>query len=103
MTGAPFATYVVAKARDVSFEDTHTHLKRHQVTERTSRAFCSNCGSPLFNSNPTTYPGVTMLYLGCTEEPQRYVPGMQIFCERKLSWVELSQGSSEFRRSPGEA
>lgn len=103
MTGAPFSVYVVARSADVQVQAQNADLTQHQITERTTRSFCGQCGTPIFNVNVHDYPGLSMLFLGTTEAPERHVPAMEIFCETKLPWVVLSTPCSTHARSPGEA
>jgi hypothetical protein len=101
MNGAPFSAYAVVRQKD--FRLTAGEVSSYQATERTTKHFCRACGTPIFNSNPTIYKGLTMVYVGTTEDPQRHVPVMNIFCESKLEWVEPNAGSKVFSKSPGEA
>lgn len=103
MTGAPFAIYVVARSAHLQVQEQNADLRQHQVTDRTTRSFCGKCGTPLFNSNAVDYPGLSMLYLGTTEAPERHVPTMEIFCESKLPWVVVGTPCTAHARSPGEA
>lgn len=103
MTGAPFSVYLVARSTDLQVQEQNADLRQHQITERTTRSFCGKCGTPLFNSNPDDYPGLSMLYLGTAEAPERHVPTMEIFCESKLSWVALGIQCRSHALSPGEA
>lgn len=101
MNGAPFSVYAVVRQKD--FRVATGTVGSYQATQRTTKHFCTSCATPLFNSNPSTYKGLAMVYAGTTEEPQRHVPAMNIFCESKLEWVVPNEGSQIFARSPGEA
>lgn len=101
ISGGPFSVYVVVREKD--FRLTAGETSRYRATDRTTKHFCSSCGTPVLNSNPGTYKGVVMLYVGTTEDPRIYVPRLNIFCESKLDWVDPNEGSKVFNRSPGEA
>lgn len=101
MSGGPFSVYVVVREKD--FHLTAGATSSYKATDRTTKHFCSSCGSPVVNSNPATYKGLAMLYVGTTEDPERYDPKLNIFCESKLEWVKPNEGSKVFNRSPGEA
>jgi hypothetical protein len=103
LTGAALSVYVVSRTEYFQVDDPSSQLRRHQVTERTSRSFCGVCGSPLFNQNPSSYPGLTMLYLGSTDSPELHEPAIQIFCESRLPWLEQASLGREFRRFPSDA
>ena len=101
MSGGPFSVYVVVREKDFHLAAGET--SRYRATDRTTKHFCACCGTPVFNANPATYKGLAMLYVGTTEDPKRYEPRMNIFCESKLAWVTPNAGSQLFSRSPGEA
>jgi hypothetical protein len=100
MTGAPLSSYAVVKEEHVAFTDSRAALASYAVTEHTNRHFCVTCGTPLFNSNPHAYRGLTMLYLGTVQGHERLTPGINIYCESKLSWVHLPESSKNFSRNP---
>ena len=103
LTGAAFSTYVVVREEHFAVVKGSDKLANYQVTDRTSRYFCSTCGTSLFNSNPETYKGLRMLYLGTVQGSERFEPRINIFCESKLPWVTLHESSKSFRRTPGDA
>jgi hypothetical protein len=51
-----------------------------------ARAFCPDCGSPLFTyavGQPQTYG----LRTGCIEERALLIPGKQIWCDSAMAWA----------------
>ena len=101
MTGAAFSTYVVVKEAQLTVTGNPKQLAVYQVTDRTRRFFCRSCGTPLFNLNPATYKGLSMLYLGTVQGHESLEPTVQLFCESKLSWTRLHEGARSFPRAPG--
>jgi hypothetical protein len=55
MTGAAFSTYVVVREVQFKIIEDLEQIASYLVTDRTSRHFCSVCGTPIFNANPVTY------------------------------------------------
>lgn len=102
MTGSPFSVYLVVREKDLTMTRGEDASATHQVTQRTTRTFCGTCGSPLFNLNPVTYPGLAMLYLGSTDRPHHHPPVLEIFCESKLEWANVGTPTKAFARSPRE-
>lgn len=100
MTGAAFSAYVVVREDQFSVRQGRESMARYAVTERTHRHFCATCGTPLFNSNPETYAGLTMLYLGTVAGHAQLAPRVDIFCEDKLPWVSVHAASKSFPRAP---
>lgn len=100
LTGAAFSTYVVVREDQFTVTEGCAKLTRYEVTDRTSRHFCSTCGTSLFNSNPETYRGLRMLYLGTVLGNERFAPRINIFCESQLLWVTVPESSKSFQRTP---
>ena len=103
MTGAPLSSFVVVKAADLVLTQGQELLKSYTVTSRTQRHFCTDCGTPLYNSNQETYAGLTMQYLGTVNQHEGLAPGMDIFCDNKLLWLTISEAAgilSKHRASP---
>ncbi|NMM78153.1 hypothetical protein B2J86_01975 [Acidovorax sp. SRB_14] len=103
MTGAAYSSYVVVREQQFSVTQGSESLTAYAVTERTRRHFCKNCGTPLFNTNPETYKGLTMLYLGTVVGHEHLAPRIHIFCENKLPSVHLEQSSQCFPGAPTSA
>jgi hypothetical protein len=100
MTGAPFSSYVVVKEEHFAVTTTHEVLANYAVTERTKRHFCVTCGTPIFNSNPHTYKGLAMIYLGTVAGHENLAPELSIYCESKLPWVDIRESGKRFPRAP---
>jgi hypothetical protein len=88
MNGSAFSTYVVIPSRNLSFVNGEHHVAEYAVTDRASKHFCKNCGTAIYNSNPTLYPGLTILYLGTLMNSMRLTPRINIYCESKLAWID---------------
>ena len=101
LTGAAFSTYIVVREGQFRITEGSEKLASYEVTGRTSRHFCPACGTSLFNSNPETYSGLRMLYLGTVAGNERFVPRINIFCESQLPWVTIPELSKSFQRTPG--
>lgn len=100
MTGAPISSYVVVREEDFSVTSGNDGLASYTVTERTKRHFCTNCGTPIFNSNPHTYKDLTMVYLGTVQGHETLVPRIGIYCESKLPWLSISESVRSFPDAP---
>ncbi|KQQ86600.1 GFA family protein [Massilia sp. Leaf139] len=100
MTGAPFSSYLVVKEAQFDVTAADDSLASYAVTERATRHFCRRCGTPVFNTNPHTYTGLVMLYLGTVQGHETLVPGVAIFCEDKLPWVSLPEAAKPFAAAP---
>jgi len=52
------------------------------------RAFCPECGSPVFLDN-TASKGVLVLYAGSLDDPSSYAPSMDIFVASAQPWDHM--------------
>lgn len=100
MTGAAFSSYVVVREDQFAVASEGRMPAAYTVTERTRRHFCDTCGTPIFNSNPHTYRGLAMVYLGTLEGHESLVPGISIYCESKLPWVSIDESARSFAQAP---
>ena len=55
-----------------------------------TRAFCPNCGSPLF-TYPDVRPHMVMIKAGSVDEPEMFEPDEEIWTDSKVSWAQISQ------------
>ncbi len=65
-----------------------------------NRHFCSKCGSH-FLSNGPGYEGLEFIKAGTLDDPNWAVPAVHIWCEEKLDWLDLPEGSTQLPRNPG--
>ena len=99
MNGSAFSSYVVVKAETLELSG-REFLSSYAVTDRSTKHFCTQCGTPIFNANPHTYPGLSMLYLGALTEGEKLSPGINIFCLSKCSWVDHIAEQQSFQEAP---
>jgi hypothetical protein len=52
------------------------------------RNFCPSCGSRLYTSNLTTFPGTVFVQLGSLDNPAGIAPKLEMFVKRRLPWVK---------------
>lgn len=99
MSGHAFASYVVVRDVDCVTDGTEG-LTEYAVTERATKHFCSRCGTAVFNTNPSTYPGVLILYLGTVKGHEQLRPQANIFSDSMLPWVEQLATIKSFSGAP---
>ncbi|CAF1105636.1 unnamed protein product [Didymodactylos carnosus] len=61
------------------------------------RAFCGNCGSPIYTQSPTT-PGMKVVKLGLFDQLPK--PGLELFCKDRPQWQKGIDGVKEFQTVP---
>ncbi len=94
INGGAFSSYVVV--RSDGFTASGDTLAEIQVGDSAIKHFCRHCGTPVFNTNPGRYPGLTMLYLGTVEGHESLEPSVNIYCSSKLAWVDALVGLPSF-------
>ena len=63
------------------------------------RHFCPECGSPITEESAAA-PGMVYLNAGTLDDPTFVTPTIEIYCDRELSWVQLSGGMQRFAEMP---
>lgn len=86
LTGASFSSIVIVGEDDFAIVQGPNQLSTWQVTDNAAKNFCSQCGTPIFNTNEK-YPGNKMVYLGSFDDPTFAIPTVNVHCENKLPWV----------------
>jgi hypothetical protein len=89
ITGAAFASYIVAKEDSLKVAHSDDHLATYVVTGTAIKHFCRSCGTPVFNTNQAKYPELAMLHLGAVvSAPSDLIPRLNVFCDDRLPWTD---------------
>ncbi|MDE2139605.1 MAG: GFA family protein, partial [Gammaproteobacteria bacterium] len=88
INGPVFSSYIVAQTKTLAVLDPKSSLHRCAVTDCSTKPYCGNCGTPLYNSDPSAYPGHSMIYLGIGTSAVMLKPDIHIFRENKLPWID---------------
>lgn len=100
MNGTAFSSYVVVAEDSFVIENGQSLLGAYTATELATKYFCTNCGTPIYNANPTTYPGLAMLYLGTVRDHASISPDANIYCTSKLGWFDSANTLPSFNGGP---
>lgn len=65
-----------------------------------NRHFCSACGTHV-RSEGAGHDGIEMIKAGTLDDPAGFAPAAHIWCEQKLSWVQIPKDAPQFARSAG--
>lgn len=85
-TGAAFQTVTVALNKSFKIESGKEDIKTYAISDNAVKHFCGVCGTPIYNTHQG-FPGFNMIFLGSLDEPCRFSPSTNFFCERMLPWV----------------
>jgi hypothetical protein len=98
--GAP--TYVVGAARD-SFEITQGEPKiytsRGDSGAPVGRAFCAQCGTPLYSIPGAETPFVPVK-VGALDDPSGFRPQFHIYMDAAQPWHRVEEGAVRFPKAP---
>ena len=64
-----------------------------------ARVFCPNCGSPIL-SDAAAMPDAAIIKAGTLDDTSWLKPAMEIYCDSKQPWVELSGNLPRFPKMP---
>jgi hypothetical protein len=64
-----------------------------------TRAFCPECGSPVFSKNPAM-PDLIFLRASSLDDLEVFQPQMHVFAMRAPSWDRPADGIPAFERMP---
>jgi hypothetical protein len=102
-TGAPAVVWAGFHSGEVTFEGTP---KRRRSSERVTRSFCSDCGTPISYEHEEL-PGEFYIHAGLFDDADRLVPDRHAYVTSKLFWMHLEDGMPEYgettRERTGEA
>ncbi|WP_105902434.1 GFA family protein [Vibrio gangliei] len=97
--GADYVTVALADASTLTIKDEQHQLKEHQTGTGGFRAFCSTCGTRLFNYAPdkSLYFSVT---LSTVDTPVNAKPVANFHIDSKASWCELNPNIPSYEGVP---
>ena len=100
MNGTAFSSYAIVNRADLSIVQGRDSLRQYAVTDSARKHYCSECGSPLFNTNVARYGDHAMLYLGILTDPGDLPDPVNIFHDDRLGWTDSVAGLTSFARLP---
>lgn len=89
--GGPFATNIPVAESALRWLRGSDQLKRHESSPGKFRAFCRECGSPIF-SQRQSLPGVLRLRAGLLDEPVASAVELHMHVASKASWWAITDG-----------
>lgn len=87
--GSAFASNIPVDAGAFRLVTGADRVKAFESSPGKRRAFCGDCGSPLF-SEAQAVPGVLRLRAGTLDEPVAATPGFHFYVGSKASWWPIT-------------
>ncbi len=72
------------------------HIKEYQTSDVKVRAFCSQCGSPMYSAR-SDLPHITRLRMGTVTTPFECENKYHIYADSKASWHEITDNYPQFK------
>jgi hypothetical protein len=92
-SGAPYRAVLPTRSEDVRWTGTpQRYIKVAASGNRRTQAFCAQCGTQLYASDPDS-PTVLNLRLGCVSERAQLPPVVHIWGQSALPWVPVPAGA----------
>ena len=99
-TGSAFEPVIAFPAPAVTVEGTlSTYVDTGDSGKHLQRRFCPNCGSGVV-TEVEVMPGMILVLGGTLDEPGRFTPSMQIYCDSAQPWATIP-GLKSFAKMPG--
>lgn len=96
--GTPFATNIPVRKEALLFERGGDFITEFQSSPGKFRAFCSQCGSPLY-SRLTDLPGVFRIRAGLINEPLDVRPASHAYVGSKANWWVINDDLPRFEKA----
>lgn len=62
--------------------------------------FCSKCGTTVHWVNPTAFPGMRIISVGCFSDPDFPAPGLVVQTQYRHKWCAGFEGATEYEAFP---
>lgn len=98
-SGAAFSVNLLVRESQLSLKGTMTTFDdKGDSGNKVYRKFCGTCGSPILSALEGM-PGMVAVKAGTLDDVSGVKPAVQVWCDSKQGWVELS-GLPGFGKSP---
>lgn len=87
--GTPFATNIPVRADALRFESGRDGVREYESSPGKLRAFCTNCGSPVYSRRPDT-PDTMRIRAGTLDAPVEARPAAHFYTASKADWFEIT-------------
>jgi len=93
--GTPFATNSPVESKEFTIKSGEALIKEFESSPGKKRAFCSNCGSPVY-SRRDDLPEKIRLRLGTLDSPIDDKPAYHIYAGSKAEWWEINDDCHQY-------
>jgi len=94
-SGSAFATNASIRAEYVEFAEGKDLIREYESSPGEYRAFCSNCGSPVY-WRAAAYPKVYRIRLGTLKEDPGTRPAAHVYVGSKAEWGAITDDLPQY-------
>jgi hypothetical protein len=96
-SGAPLVAWALVARDAVTIEG---EPKVYASSEHARRHFCGACGTSLFYTNETVFPGMIDVQTATLDDPDAIPMGVQIQVADRIGWMAHAHELPQFERYP---
>ena len=97
-SGAPMVAWGLVARDQLKVEG---ETQDYASSEHGRRHFCPRCGTGLFYTSETVFPGQVDVQIATLDDPDAIVPEAQIQLADRIGWMERLDEMATFDRYPG--
>tara|TARA_R110002096_G_scaffold124632_3_gene269420 strand:- start:2974 stop:3384 length:411 start_codon:yes stop_codon:yes gene_type:complete len=90
---------VPANGFHVDGDTLSTYVDKGDSGQDLRRYFCNNCGSPIY-TEADVMPGISIVKAGTLDDTSSFTPGINIFCQSKMAWLNDNGETVDFEQMP---
>ncbi len=98
-SGAPMVSWAAFK--EEAFRVIQGAARERNSSGTAWRAFCGDCGTPLWFRNQEALPGLVDIQSATLDDPDALRPQVQIQVAEQIGWMETAHELPKFQRFPG--
>ena len=98
-TGAPVVSWALFD--NENFEILQGEARAYASSENARRHFCAACGTSLFYTNETIFPGKTDIQSGTLDDPAALALQIHVQTAERIPWMKGIDALPQFERYPG--
>ena len=98
ITGAAFGTLALCRRSDFKYISGKEHIVPYNVSDKVTRSFCKNCGSPLPIMEHEAFGDLIMgVPAGLLDDDPKVKPSKHIFVGSKAPWWDINDNLPQYK------
>lgn len=90
MQGTDYTTWIAVPDNQFAIDEGSSLISRYAFNKKSSKSFCSSCGTAVCGVNEKHFPEHKVVPLGAIENYSDEIkPQVQVYTEDKAPWVQI--------------